>query len=65
MELDDEEDEALAATIDTESKFSKSTSSSSDSVSESPYEAKVNSSVLYLKVAIKSLDDWYLDNIWA
>ena len=30
------EDEALAATMDTLSRFSKSTSSSSDSVSESP-----------------------------
>ena len=48
-QVDDEDDEALAATIDTLSKFSKSTSSSSDSVSESPYEANVNSSVLYLK----------------
>ena len=48
-QVDDDEEEALAATIDTLSKFSKSTSSSSDSVSESPYEANVNSSVLYLK----------------
>ena len=47
---DDDEEEARAATIDTLSRFSKSTSSSSsDSVSESPYEANVNSSVLYLE----------------
>ena len=51
--VDEEDDEARAATMDTLSKFSKSTSSSSDSVSESPYEGNVNSSVLYLKRIIE------------